>query len=259
MLYMIASFVWKFTFRLIDCIKAHGINSTTHRNSYMRFRRRFTAQKATTLYPELVARFKDPTKRGGLFLDWFKGNEDVQEVQLIHKRRLIQENKAESIYQKLTKTGLMKHFHDDEDYVELVIQQCKKKKLFSKDPLDPTNEKHFKYWVLAEENFKMSKALQVEAGIEGEALELNGMEIAGLTGVGGAFNLDGDLNVGGLDTSGLASAFLEGDAVTLCGGPEGKATKKGVKKDKGKPDAIADGGKPTGEAVHINYSNNKNK
>ena len=97
----------------------------------MRFRRCFTAQKASTLYPELVARFPDPTKRGGLFLDWFKGNEDVQEVQLIHKRRLIQENKAESIYQKLTKTGLMKHFHHDEEYVEMVIQQCKKRKLFS--------------------------------------------------------------------------------------------------------------------------------
>ena len=152
-------------FGLIDRTQKAVINSNTERNSYMRFTRRFSAHKASKLYPELVERFNDPAKRAALFLDWFKGHENLQEVQLVHKRRLLSENKSTNSYHKLTKKALLEHFHQGVDYVELVIQNCKKKKLFSKDPIDP-DEAYWKYWVLKEEVFSMSKALQVETEME---------------------------------------------------------------------------------------------
>ena len=77
------------------------INSTSQRNSYMRFCRRLSTKKAKEQYPQLVAEFADPKKRTSLFVDWFKGREDLANVALIFKKRHTNSKESKLKYRKL--------------------------------------------------------------------------------------------------------------------------------------------------------------
>ena len=45
-------------------------NSSTHKNEYQAFLRRFSAKKTDSKFPDLAKRFKDKQGRGKLFQDW---------------------------------------------------------------------------------------------------------------------------------------------------------------------------------------------
>ena len=69
-------------------------NSKTHAREYGRFRRRCNAKRFKAQFPDLASRWESKDGRCGLFRDFLQNEEDMAKVELVHKRRVVNQTRA---------------------------------------------------------------------------------------------------------------------------------------------------------------------
>ena len=73
---------------------ADAITSHTHRTEYARFLRRCTAKSFKSAFPDLSEKFANKDTRAGLFRDFVACDEDLAQLHLVVKRRMLMQVKA---------------------------------------------------------------------------------------------------------------------------------------------------------------------
>ena len=185
------------------------INSTSERNSYMRFLRVMKRRDTAANYPSLVEKFKDAhSGRAALFKDWFESGENLAETVLTIKKKLTNAQRGELKYKKLTKDDLMVKYHDDEDYIETIMNDCWIKGLWSRDPYTPQDDEKIKYWILDEESLTLSRELADSVAITGTMDVETGAEANAITEALGSTGSFGEL----ASFTDLASFGAEGES-----------------------------------------------
>jgi hypothetical protein len=71
--------------------------------------------------------------RNSLFIDWYQGKEQLEEMVLTHTRRISQKQKGAIKYKPLSKADLLHKYHQDEVYVDKLMADCKKRGAYRKD------------------------------------------------------------------------------------------------------------------------------
>eukprot|EP00969_Alexandrium_andersonii_P273384 12083615-Alexandrium_andersonii.AAC.1 len=183
--------------------EAEEINSSTQRACYMRFMRRFSGARVGARYPELTAKFRDPTQRAALFKDFCKNDGDLNAIQLVHKRRHELKQKGKKLFTKMTKQDMMDKWHNDEDYVNKRFDEAVRMKRAKPDPYAPDDPSKTFYWVLNNESFELTEGLSLETEL---ALQ---MEVADQD------QLQSLVGDGGLLSAGSGLGTMDGNAMPL--------------------------------------------
>ena len=164
---------------------------------YMRFLRKFATKRMQRKYPELVERFRDEGQRKSLWNDFFSCSEEINHVNLLHFRRMIQKQKSEMVLRPHTHDGLMIKYNHDAAYVALVVKDAVNRRRVTKDALDPTNKARDKYWIVDDENIKIQHIQQLEYQLQG-AMAMAQEDAAAMCESGGFF-AEGQIGIQGLD------------------------------------------------------------
>ena len=69
-------------------------NSSNHSTEWARFRRRCSAKRFKVQFPGLASRWESKDKRAGLFQDFLQNDEGMAKVELVHKRRVVNQTRA---------------------------------------------------------------------------------------------------------------------------------------------------------------------
>ncbi len=182
------------------------------RNAYMRFYNKMQTKKAK-MYPELLARFIDKSKRPELFKDFFASGENLDKVQITHTRRVLQEQFKEAELVPMTDAELMDRYKQDAVYVALVKQDCVVKGRVQVDPLCPTDVSKNRYWVIGKECLSLRQGTQLEFTLQQE-FEATGADAKAMTAAGGMFSM-----VGNMDFGGMASGSIDAAQASFFAGP----------------------------------------
>ena len=71
-----------------------ALNSSNRSTEYARFRRRCSAKRFKVQVPDLASRWDSKDKRASLFQDFLQNEEDMAKVELVHKRRVVNQTRA---------------------------------------------------------------------------------------------------------------------------------------------------------------------
>jgi len=186
--------------------------------------------------------FNDEKKRATLFLDYFKGEENLEKVMVLHKRRILKQKLAKATYRPKTMDQLEVRF-PEKAYRDLIVDECKKRSRVQKDTLCPSDEKRLKYWILDDESFEVSSLQELEMILESQA-EVSQDDALKLSADGGFFSAGGDISTGGIGVQdGRHLMDLHSQAPTGQGGKQVKSQaqleKEKLEKDKAKKDKEA--------------------
>lgn len=132
-----------------------------------------------------------------MFVDFYKKNEDMDQVSLMHKRRIIKSKLAKAVYRPKTEIQLLEKFND-EDYVKLIMADAVRRNRVEKDRLAPNDLNLRRFWVLDDETLEFSNAQELEFALECQA-ELTNGEAQELTADGGFFAAGGEVGTGGIN------------------------------------------------------------
>ena len=189
-------------------------NSKTHHKEWVAYDRKLTTQKALKLHPNLVEQFKDPSKKKQLFVDFYRVKGNLESLQLLVNVMVEMRQEAKLKYKKNDRAGLLDKFHNDESYVDLVIQDAIRHKRFVKDRLD--NNKMW-YWGVDEESLTLTraKAMQVQTT---QSFDLDADTAASMFSDGGLMDMSSVLDMRGADNKMLADFDAAAQPTTTTGG-----------------------------------------
>ena len=190
---------------LAEAMSDESVNSFTNRASYMRFVRKMSGKRLRETKPELIESFNDKAKRAVMFEDWFKSGEKLEEVELGHKRRIVQKKKAAATFRPLSKKDLLKKYHNDAEHVEKIIADCKNKNRYQKDKYAPHDEDKWLYWILDDQSVTLSNAFELEAYLK-DSSGVDAAQVQQLTADGGAFSIGGGVGLPGMSGYDVAVA-----------------------------------------------------
>ena len=112
-------------------------------------------KRVENLHPSLVTKFKDPSQRQSLFVDYFRVKGVLEHLALLVtvRHEVAQEYKLK--YKLFSREDLLDRHHQEEKYVDLIIEDCKKHKRYKVDKLDKSK---LWYWGVDKESMTLSKA-----------------------------------------------------------------------------------------------------
>ena len=149
-----------------------------------------------------VKAFSNKEKRKQIFDDYMSSGENLETCMLYHKRRIVQAKLAKAVYRPKTQPELMARYQD-EDYVQLIIADCEKRKRFEKDKFAPNDATKVRYWVLDDESLEFSSAQELEFMLECQT-DIAQEDASLMAADGAFFSSAGDIGTGGAGTMEVA-------------------------------------------------------
>lgn len=143
-------------------------------------------------YPQAFAKKEE---RATIFVDFYKKNEDLDLVYLMHRRRIIKTKLSKAVYRPKTEAELLDKFKDP-DYVKLVINDATRRNRAARDKFCPNDNFKIQYWVLDDETLEFTNAQELEFALECQQA-LSNEEAQKLTSDGSMFDSAGELPSGG--------------------------------------------------------------
>eukprot|EP00969_Alexandrium_andersonii_P047379 2078705-Alexandrium_andersonii.AAC.1 len=107
-----------------DGLSTDNTNSRTEHRMYMQFYRKFNTKRIGALHPSLVEKFKDPSQKSTLFLDYFRVKGNLAQLDLLMTKRVEFIQLGKTKFKMFTREDLMDKFHNNSSYVDLIIQDA---------------------------------------------------------------------------------------------------------------------------------------